>query len=162
MILFGQLQVGYVASERIRLEYEEFKEAESQLQLEFQKVQFEYQEMLSQLDSLKEAYETQRLMSSPEWRREKEQDILDSERRIQEFQAKKVGPEGELYQKQTKMEFELLSKVKKGVDNVAISNKYDFIFDGSVSLLYGKPTYDVTDDVLYELRKETSRSTTKP
>ena len=41
---------------------------------------------------------------------------------------------------------------------VAISNKYDFIFDGSVSLLYGKPTYDVTDDVLYELRKEISKS----
>ena len=113
--------------------------------------------MLTQLDSLKETYETQRLMSSPEWRREKEQDISDSERRIQEFQAKKVGPEGELYQKQTKMEFELLSKVKKAVDNVAISNKYDFIFDGSVSLLYGKPTYDVTDDVLYELRKEISK-----
>ena len=154
----GEVKVGFVQSDRIRMEYEDFKEAESQLQLEFQKVQFEYQEMLSQLDSLKETYETQRLMSSPEWRREKEQDISDSERRIQEFQAKKVGPEGELYQKQTKMEFELLSKVKKAVDNVAISNKYDFIFDGSVSLLYGKPTYDVTDDVLYELRKEISKS----
>ena len=158
ILLSAQIKVGFVQSDRIRNEYEEFKEAESQLQLEFQKVQFEYQEMLTQLDSLKDTYETQRLMSSPEWRREKEQDISDSERRIQEFQAKKVGPEGELYQKQTKMEFGLLSKVKKAVDNVAISNKYDFIFDGSVSLLYGKPTYDVTDDVLYELRKEISKS----
>ena len=158
ILLSAQVKVGFVQSDRIRNEYEEFKEAESQLQLEFQKVQFEYQEMLTQLDSLKETYETQRLMSSPEWRREKEQDISDSERKIQEFQAIKVGPEGELYQKQTKMEFELLSKVKKAVDNVAISNKYDFIFDGSVSLLYGKPTYDVTDDVLYELRKEISKS----
>ena len=158
ILLSAQIKVGFVQSDRIRNEYEEFKEAESQLQLEFQKVQFEYQEMLTQLDSLKETYETQRLMSSPEWRREKEQDISDFKRRIQEFQTKKVGPEGELYQKQTKMEFELLSKVKKAVDNVAISNKYDFIFDGSVSLLYGKPTYDVTDDVLYELRKEISKS----
>ena len=75
MILFGQLQVGYVASDRIRMEYEEFKESESQLQLDFQKIQFEYQEMLKELDSLKQAFETQRLMSSPDWRREKEQDI---------------------------------------------------------------------------------------
>ena len=45
MILLGQLKVGYVASDRIRLEYEEFKEAESQLQLDFQKIQFEYQEI---------------------------------------------------------------------------------------------------------------------
>ena len=103
----GEVKVGFVQSDRIRMEYEDFKEAESQLQLEFQKVQFEYQEMLSQLDSLKETYETQRLMSSPEWRREKEQEISESENRIQTFQAIKVGPEGELYKRQTQMEYEL-------------------------------------------------------
>lgn len=153
IILFGQLKVGYVASDRIRMEYEEFKESESQLQLEFQKVQFEYQEMLKDLDSLNQAFETQRLMSSPEWRREKEQDIKDKENAIQNFQAKKVGPEGDLVKKQSQMEYELLSKVKKAVDNVAIEKGYDFIFDGSISLLYGKPTHDLTDDVLHELRK---------
>ena len=36
MVLFGQLKVGYVASDRIRMEFEEFKESESQLQLDFQ------------------------------------------------------------------------------------------------------------------------------
>jgi len=153
MILFGQLKVGYVASDRIRMEYEEFKESESQLQLDFQKIQFEYQEMLKELDSLKQAFDTQRLMSSPEWRREKEQNIKDKEMAIQNFQAKKVGPEGDLVKKQSQMEYELLSKVKKAVDNVAIEKGYDFIFDGSISLLYGKPTHDLTDDVLHELRK---------
>ena len=153
MILLGQLKVGYVASDRIRMEYEEFKESESQLQLDFQKIQFEYQGMLKELDSLKQAFDTQRLMSSPEWRREKEQNIKDKEMAIQNFQAKKVGPEGELVKKQSQMEYELLSKVKKAVDNVAIEKGYDFIFDGSISLLYGKPTHDLTDDVLHELRK---------
>ena len=158
MILLGQLKVGYVASDRIRMEYEEFKESESQLQLDFQKIQFEYQGMLKELDSLKQAFETQRLMSSPEWRREKEQNIKDKEMAIQNFQAKKVGPEGELVKKQSQMEYELLSKVKKAVDNVAIEKGYDFIFDGSISLLYGKPTHDLTDDVLHELRKVSSNT----
>ncbi len=158
MLLFGQLKVGYVASDRIRLEYEEFKESESQLQLDFQKIQFEYQEMLKELDSLKQAFDTQRLMSSPEWRREKEQNIKDKEMAIQNFQAKKVGPEGELVKKQSQMEYELLSKVKKAVDNIAIEKGYDFIFDGSISLLYGKPTHDLTDDVLHELRKVSSNT----
>ncbi len=153
MLLFGQVKIGYIASERVRTEFEEFKEAESQLQLEFRKVQEEYQVMLVELDSLKQAYETQRLMSSPEWRKEKEVEISTKEQRLQQYQAQKVGPEGELYRKQSQMEYELLSKVKTAVDNVAISKGYDFIFDGSVSLLYGKPTYDLTDDVLFELRK---------
>ena len=153
MFLFGQVKIGYIASERVRTEFEEFKEAESQLQLDYKKVQEEYQVMLVELDSLKQAYETQRLMSSPEWRKEKETEIGTKEQRLQQFQAQKVGPEGELYRKQSQMEYELLSKVKTAVDNVAISKGYDFIFDGSVSLLYGKPTHDLTDDVLFELRK---------
>lgn len=153
MVLFGQLKIGYIASDRIRTEFEEFQEAESQLQIEFRKVQEEYQVMLAELDSLKQAYETQRLMSSPEWRKEKEVEISTKEQRLQQYQAQKVGPEGELYRKQSQMEYELLSKVKTAVDNVAISKGYDFIFDGSVSLLYGKPTHDLTDDVLFELRK---------
>ena len=153
MFLIGQNKIGYIASERVRAEFEEFQEAEAQLQLDYRKVQEEYQVMLVELDSLKQAYETQRLMSSPEWRKEKETEIGTKEQRLQQFQAQKVGPEGELYRKQSQMEYELLSKVKVAVDNVAISKGYDFIFDGSVSLLYGKPTYDLTDDVLFELRK---------
>ena len=151
--LLGEIKIGYVQSDRIRAEYEEFRDAESQLQMEFRKVQFEYQTMLMSLDSMKKSYETQRLMSSPEWRREKEQEIATMERNIQVFQAEKVGPEGVLYQKQAQMEFEILSKVKRAVDKVAAEKEYDYIIDGSVSLLYGNPAYDVTDDILYELRK---------
>jgi len=114
--------------------------------------------MLMRLDSLRQAYETQRLMSSPDWRREKEQEITNLEQSIQLFQSQKVGPEGELYKRQAQMEYTILTKVKQAVDKVAISNGYDFIFDGSVSLLYGKPTYDVTDDVLHELKKVTEDS----
>jgi len=157
MFLFSQIKIGYIASDRIRFEYEEFKKAESQLQDEFKKVQEEYQVMLKELQDLKDAYETQRLMSSPEWRTEKETEISAKEQRIQQYQAQKVGPEGELYRKQSQMERELLSKVKTAVDNVAISKGYDFIFDGSVSLLYGKPTHDLTDDVLTELKKNTTK-----
>ncbi|HIF27540.1 MAG TPA: OmpH family outer membrane protein [Candidatus Marinimicrobia bacterium] len=151
--IFSQSKIGFVQSDRIRAEFEEFKDAESQLQMEFRKVQFEYQTMLMSLDSMKKSFETQRLMSSPEWRREKEQEMAGREQTIQAFQAQKVGPEGELYKKQAQMEFEILSKVKRAVDKVAAIKEYDFIIDGSVSLLFGNPTYDLTDDVLYELRK---------
>ena len=151
--IYSQSKIGFVQSDRIRAEFEEFKDAESQLQMEFRKVQFEYQTMLMSLDSMKKSFETQRLMSSPEWRREKEQEIVQREQTIHAIQAQKVGPEGELYKKQAQMEFEILSKVKRAVDKVAATKEYDFIIDGSVSLLFGNPTYDLTDDVLYELRK---------
>ena len=148
----AQLKIGYILSERIRSEYEEFKEAESELQLEFRKVQFEFQTMTSRLDSLKGAFETQRLMSSPDRRREKENEISLLDQQVKNYQTQKVGPEGELYRKQLQLETQIIQKVQRAVSKVAIDKGYDYILD-SVSLLYGKPTHNLTDDVLYELRK---------
>lgn len=154
VLIMAQLRVGFVQSDRIRAEYEEFKEAESELQLEFRKVQFEFQTMAERLDSLKQAFETQRLMSSPDRRREKENEIAVLEQQVKDFQAQKVGPEGELYRRQLQLETQIIQKVQRSVNKVAIDKGYDYILD-SVSLLYGKPTHNLTDDVLYELRQIT-------
>ena len=62
-VVSAQLKIGYILSERIRTEYEEFKEAESQLQLEYRKVQFEFDQMVVKMDSLKQDYEIKRLMA---------------------------------------------------------------------------------------------------
>ena len=146
-----QLKIGYVQADRIRTEYEEFQEAERELQLEFSKVQFEYQTMTQRLDSLNRVFETQRLMSTPDWQREKEQEISQLEQQVQDFQLRKVGPEGELYRKQLQVENEIIQKVQQAVSKVAIDKGYDYILD-SIALLYGKPTHNLTDDVLHELR----------
>ena len=151
-IASAQLEIGYILSERIRSEYEEFKEAESQLQLEYRKVQFEFDQRVKKLDSLKQDYEVKRLMSLDKGESIK-QEIEQTERQIQTYQAEKVGPQGELMRKQAQMEYDILGKVKKAVDKVAIDGGYDYIIDASVGLLYYKPKYDLTDDVLHELRK---------
>ena len=153
VILIAQNKIGFVQSDRIRAEYEEFKDAEAQLQLEYRQVNTRYNMMVMELDSIKQAFGTQRLMSSPEWRKEKETEIVSREATIQKFQVTMVGPEGELYRRQAQLEFDILSKVKRAVDKVAATKSIDFILDGSTSLLYGNPTFDLTDDVLFELRK---------
>ncbi len=153
IMLAAQNKIGFVQSDRIRAEYEEFKDAEAQLQLEYRQVNTQYNMMVMELDSIKKAFETQRLMSSPEWRKEKETEIASREATIQQFQVTMVGPEGELYRRQAQLEFDILSKVKRAVDKVAAAKSIDFILDGSTSLLYGNPTHDLTDDVLFQLRK---------
>ncbi len=150
-IAFAQLKIGYVLSERIRTEFEEFKEAESQLQLEYGKVQTEFDKMVLKMDSLKQDYEVKRLMALDKGESIK-QELIQMEQAIQRYQAEKVGPQGELMRKQAQMEYEILGKVKKAVDKVAIDGGYDYIIDASVGLLYFKPKYDMTDDVLHQLR----------
>tara|TARA_A100000164_G_scaffold340434_1_gene336333 strand:- start:178 stop:657 length:480 start_codon:yes stop_codon:yes gene_type:complete len=148
---FGQLKIGYIQSERIRTEYEDFTEAESQLQMEYQKVQVEYEKMIMQLDSLNKDYEVKRLMALDKGESIKQQ-IMQMERSIQTYQAEKVGPQGELMKKSAQMEYEILGKVKDAVRKVAIDKGFDYIIDAQMGLLYVKPQYDMTDDVLHELR----------
>ena len=88
-------------------EYEEFTEAESQLQMEYQKVQVEYEGMLLQLDSLNKDYEVKRLMALDKGESIKQQ-MIQMERAIQVYQAEKVGPQGELMKKSAQMEYEIL------------------------------------------------------
>ena len=151
----AQLKIGYILSERIRTEFEEFKEAESQLQLEYRKVQFEFDQMVLKLDSLKQDYEVKRLMALDKGESIK-QELEQMERSIQNYQAEKIGPQGELMRKQAQMEYEILGNVNKAVDKVAIDGGFDYIIDASVGLLYFKSEYDRTDDVLHELRNLSS------
>ena len=141
---FAQEKIGVVFSEKIRLEFEEFKDVEQQLQLELQVIQKEY--------------EKQSLMMSEELKKAKEQDIVDMNNSMQSYQLSKVGPDGELTRKQAQLEYELVEKFKSAVNSVAISGGYDLIIDGSLASLYTKPTHDLTDDVLYELRKASDNS----
>ena len=146
----AQLKIGYVLSERIRTEYDEFKEAESQLQLEYRKVQYEFDQMVFRMDSLKQEYEVKRLMALDKGASIK-QEIEQMERQAQTYQAEKIGPQGELMRQQAQLEYNILGKVKKAVDKVAIAEGYDYIIDASGGLLYFKPKFDLTDDVLHEL-----------
>ena len=111
--ILSQNKFGFVQSDRIRAEYEEFKEAEGQLMLEYQQINAQFNNMVVQLDSIKKAFDSQRLMSSPDWRKEKEAEIQSREASIQRFQVSMVGPEGELSKRQQKLEFDILSKVKR-------------------------------------------------
>jgi Skp family chaperone for outer membrane proteins len=151
--VFSQQKIGIVFSEKIRLDFEEFKDVEQQLQLDLQVIQKEYQTMATELDSMVQEYEQQSLMMSEELKKAKVQDIVDMNNTMQSYQLSKVGPDGDLTRKQAQLEFELVEKFKSAVNAVAISKGFDLIIDGSQASLYTKPTIDLTDDVLYELRK---------
>ena len=98
----AQLKIGYILSERIRTEFEDFKEAESQLQLEYRKVQTEFDKLVLKMDSLKQDYEVKRLMALDKGESIK-QELAQMEKSIQTYQAEKIGPQGELMRKQAQM-----------------------------------------------------------
>lgn len=150
----AEQKIGFVNSDRILAEYKEAQEAQSKLDIEAKKLQEEYQLMLVKLDSLNKAYEQQKMLMSESRRQEKEDELIKLQQQIQVFQQQKLGPQGEIYQKQNEIVGPVLEKVKNVIKQVAEDNNYDFIFDTVAgNILYAEPVYDITDDVIYQLER---------
>lgn len=150
----AQLKVGYINSDRILEEFEEAKDAQNKLDIEARKLETEYQNMIGKLDSLRQEYERQKMIMSDSRRKAKEQQITTLQQTIQRYQIEKMGPEGEIYQKQAELVGPVLDKIKKVIEKVGKENKYDYIFDTVAgNILYAEPAHDLTDKVLYELKR---------
>jgi len=150
----AQVKIAYVNSDRILAEFDEAREAQSKLEIEARKLEEQYKGMLSNLDSLNREYERQKLIMSEARRTDKEREITQLQQSIQRFQVEKMGPEGEIYKKQSELVGPVLEKIKIVIEKVGKENKYDYIFDTVAgNILYAEPAHDLTDKVLYELKR---------
>ena len=64
VFLFAEMKLGYIDSNRIMSEFENVRDIQVELEKEQRKLEAEYNGMISQLDSLKQVFEKQRLLMS--------------------------------------------------------------------------------------------------
>ena len=153
VFLFAEMKLGYIDSNRIMSEFENVRDIQVELEKEQRKLEAEYNGMISQLDSLKQVFEKQRLLMSENRRKEKENELINIERNIQEFQMKKFGPEGEIFRKQSQLLAPILEEVDAAIKIVAAQRGYDYVFDAvSGAIVYALEAHDLTDQVLKELK----------
>ena len=156
--LFSQLKIGYIESNQIMQEFEEFRDAQAKLEKRQRLLAVEYNTYVDRLDSLQRDFERQRLLLSPEKIREKELELEALFQTTQTFQQEKFGPEGELYQYQAELMAPILDKINAAVAKIGAERAYDYIFDAAASgIVYALPAYDLSADVTAELRRATTR-----
>jgi len=155
-ISFAQEKIGVVYTERIVLEYEEFKDIEEQLRLEFGDVQKEFDAMQTELDSMLSEYDQQSLMMSADLKKAKEQEMVELQSSMQNYA---LAINNNITKKQQQLEYDVMQKYEKAVDSVATKQGYTLVIDGSMATQYVNPRLNITDDVLYELRKSNDKST---
>ncbi len=155
--MFGQLKIGYIESNRIMQEYEEVRDAQAKVQKETRRLDVEYTTYVERLDSLNREFERQRLLLSNEKIREKEQEIQALYQSTTAFQQSKFGQDGELYRYQAQLMAPVLDKVDTAVKKIGAERSYDYIIDAAGgALVYALPAYDITDDVIAELRRSSA------
>lgn len=127
------------------------------IQIELQKLAAQWTDQITAMrdsvSALEKEMETISITLTKTGRDVIEKRIKDGKQQINAFQEQKFSPvNGELYKKQQELLQPLVDKIRKGIDNVRIREKYDVIFDISA----GNPVsidkkYDVTPLVLQEL-----------
>jgi len=155
--VFADVKIGYIDSNEIMTKFEEVRQVQVSLEKEQRKLQAEMENLIQQLDSLKQEYDRQRLLMSDSRRQEKEQELIRSEQKIQKFQMDKFGPEGEIYRKQNQLLKPVLAKVDEAIQAVGKRQQYDYIMDAvGGAIVYALDSNNLTEDVIEELRKSTT------
>ena len=155
--VLADVKIGYSDSNEIMTKFEEVRQVQVSLEKEQRKLQAEMENLIQQLDSLKQEYDRQRLLMSDSRRQEKEQELVRSEQKIQKFQMDKFGPEGEIYRKQNQLLKPVLAKVDEAIQAVGKRQQYDYIMDAvGGAIVYALDSNNLTEDVIEELRKSTT------
>ena len=157
---FAEIKIGYVDSNEIMSNFDEVRQVQVNLEKEQRRLESEFNSLVNQIDSLQQDYDRQRLLMSETRRQEKENEIINMKKTVEEFQLKKFGPEGEIYKKQNKLLKPVLKKIDDAIQKVGSEQGYDFILDAmSGALLYALDSHNLTENVMDELSKATGSVT---
>ncbi len=156
----AQTKFRYVDSQKILTSLPEYADVQKELDTENQTWVQELQRMDQEIRNLKDQIDQQSLMLSDAKKREKEQELQALYQKAQQYQAQKWGERGEAFQRQQELLKPIVTKIQNVIDRIAEEEEYDFIFDTIAgNLLYADSKFDITEDILKELEKESPAKT---
>lgn len=149
----AQLKIGYVDSESIIDLMPEAQDARKQLDLLIKDWQSELNELQAEWKQKYEDYDERKLILSDQRRAELEKELMDMEKEIMDYRESKFGANGELFVKQEELMEPVQNKVFTAIDEIAVEEEFDFVFDrsGGVIMLFAKEEYDITEMVIEKL-----------
>jgi outer membrane protein len=152
--LYSQGQkYAFVDTEYILDNIPEFQDAQDELDDLSVKWQKEIEAKYAEVDEMYKKYKAEAVLLPDDIKKKREDEIVAKEREVKELQKKYFGPEGELFKKRQELVQPIQEKVFNAIETIANTRNYSFVFDkaGGMTLLYGNPKYDISDDVLDEV-----------
>lgn len=154
MILLGwfgsvwaaDLKVAYVDIQRAINECNAGKEAKKVITKDIEKIQHLGADKQKELQTMKESFEKQTLMLTPEARAQKEKEYQS---KLREFQRWADDTQNEMNQKRMEMERNISAGLIKVIQKLGIEEGYTFILERNENIvLYVSKTLDITDRVI--------------
>ena len=131
----------------------EFQDAQDELDEISKKWQKEIEDKYAEVSEMYQKYQAESVLLPEDIKHKREEAIVTKEKEVKELQRKYFGSEGDLYKKRKELIQPIQEKVYNAIETIASTSNYSFVFDkaGGMTLLYGNPKYDISDDVLDEV-----------
>lgn len=152
-LTMGQVKIGYVSTDAILKQLPDAQDAQKQLdqvvvdwQGELNKLQQDWQKRFDD-------YEKRKLIMTEQRRIDAEKELRELDQKIADYRTKKFGQNGDLFVKQNELMKPVQDRVFKAIQDVAVEEGFDYVFDksGEILLMYANTKYDLTPKVLAKL-----------
>ncbi|MDK9699897.1 MAG: OmpH family outer membrane protein [bacterium] len=155
VVFAKDMKIAYINSQQIMAEFQESLDAQKQLESEESEYKKKLDGMEVEITKMRDTFEKQSAMMTEEKQKEKYNEIRAKMDGYEKFQRETWGPEGKLYQRNAELTKPILEKVNAVIKKIGELDGYDYIFDVVPgSIVYAKPTDDITQKILDELQKK--------
>ncbi len=143
----------YVDTEYILDNIPEFKDAQDELDDMSKRWQKEVEQQYAKVEEMYKKYQAEAVLLPDDVKVKREEEIVTKEQEAKQLQRKYFGPEGDLFQKRQELIQPIQEKVFNAIETIATTSNFAFVFDkaGGMTLLWGNPKFDISDDVLDEV-----------
>lgn len=143
----------YVDTQYILSNMPEYSEAQNELNKTSEKWQREIELRYEAIENMNKAYRAERVLLTEDMKREREEEIAQSELEAKELQKKRFGLNGDLFKKREELIKPIQDKIFKAIKELAEGGNYMVIFDKSnqSSIIYASPKYDKSDRILKKM-----------
>jgi len=158
LTLGGFAQTGkfaYVDSKFILEQLPEYTAAQKQLDDLSDQWQKEIEKMYDEIQIADKKYQEEKIVLPDEMKRKREAEIAKMLEDVREFQKKKFGVSGELFQKRQELIKPIQDRLYQAIQDVA-KDRYSMVFDkaNQTNLLFADEKLDISDRVLDRLKSK--------
>ncbi len=153
------VKIGYIDMEYILQNVPDYTEAKNQLEQKAQKWKQETEVKRNDINALKDALKTEKVLLTKELIAEREEEIAFQETELIDYQQKRFGPNGDLTVQKAVLTQPVQDQVFNAVQDIAEAKKFDFIFDktSDLTMLFAAKRYDISDQVIRVITRSSKR-----
>lgn len=147
-----ELKIGYIVSEVVRQQYEEFQTAQKQLDKEKADWEKQYQDSAQAIIDMEKDLKDKEFVYSETRKSEIRSQIESKRESLARFEQDLTN---RLMQRNAELSGPINTKINELLNKIGEQDGYDFIIDANQgNIVYAKDEYDLTDRLLQELKKD--------